>query len=249
MLEKIEIKVPIERVEPTLPRYVVVPSKIIAAWELQRTTEVDIEVNGKPGGRRRLRRWDEARWYVQLPEPVCEELGVDTGRVVTIAVRLAVHDLPGELLLVIAEHPDAQARWDNLTAPEQHNLRVQVDAGQLPKTRWERAARALGVEAPVPEGLVKASKNRARQPLRVVLHPTPETPESLAAWDEALDVVADAIADHIIYKSWKEVMIENGRDPSDRDIVPMNLFAEWEAEYDPQSGKSRKKGQKRRDTL
>lgn len=250
MLEKIEIKVPLQQDDPAAPRYVVVPAAVIAAWNLERTTEVDIDVNDKPGGRRRLRKWDDSRWYIEFPQLVCKDLSLAAGQAVRLGIRLAVHDLPTELLLLMAEHEDARVRWDALPEPEQRSIRSHVRLAQLPKTRWMRAAAELGVDAPVPGELMRESKRRREKPpLRVVLHPAPDNAESRQAWSEVLDLFADACADMILYKAWKEVTLESGGDPANRDLVPHHLFDMWAAEYDPEFGKVRKKGSSRRQKL
>lgn len=239
MLERIDIKVAIQREDPVAPRYVVVPSKVIALWELERTTEVDIEVNGRRGGRRRLRRWEDGRWYIQFPQALCDELALDTGRMVTVSIKLAVHDLPGELVEVLGGAPEARARWDNLAGSEQHKLREHVAGAQTPVTRWERAASALGVNEPVPPHVIAQSKARVRQPLSVEIHAPPDGPESRKALDAALDVAARIMTEIVLYDSWKEVAIAHGIDPSDKSKVPPRVLEMWEAEYE--KGSHRKK--------
>ncbi len=79
----------IQRKDPKLPRFVVIPSTLINDWGVTKNIEVIGELNGVDMGRRPLKYWDEERWFIQIPEPLCKKANVDTGDMVTITMLKA----------------------------------------------------------------------------------------------------------------------------------------------------------------
>lgn len=143
MQPSIRIAAIIERKHPKLPRFVVVPDKAVARWEIKGTTVVEGSLNGAEMGRRTLKPWDDQRWFIELPESLCRKAQVDTGDSVTITLRIAPAGLPEELAQLIANDPMAKARWEKLTSSQQRMLRENVAAAKRPATRQRRAAIAL----------------------------------------------------------------------------------------------------------
>ena len=79
----------IQRKDPKLPRFIVVPSMLVADWGVDQNVTVTGELNGVNLGRRSLKRWDADRWFIQVPEPVCKKANVDTGDMVTVTMQIA----------------------------------------------------------------------------------------------------------------------------------------------------------------
>lgn len=79
----------IERKDPKLPRFVVVPSMLVNDWGVTENVTVTGELNGVDMGRRPLKYWDENRWFIQIPEPLCKKANVDTGSLVTVTMLIA----------------------------------------------------------------------------------------------------------------------------------------------------------------
>ncbi|MBL8187762.1 MAG: DUF1905 domain-containing protein [Acidobacteria bacterium] len=79
----------IQRKDPKLPRFIVVPSMLVADWGVDQNVTVTGELNGVNLGRRSLKRWDAERWFIQLPEPICKKANVDTGDMVTVTMQIA----------------------------------------------------------------------------------------------------------------------------------------------------------------
>lgn len=131
---------------PKLPRFVVVPSECVKPWELPATTTVEGTINGSDLGRRSLKYWDEARWFIELPEPVCRRAGVDTGDRVELGLRLASTELPQELNTLIEENARARIAWQALSAGSQRMLREEILALKQSAIRKRRARRALGLD-------------------------------------------------------------------------------------------------------
>lgn len=79
----------IQRKDPKLPRFVVVPSMLVTDWGVEENVTVIGELNGVDMGRRPLKRWDDERWFIQIPEPLCKKANVDTGDMVTVTMQIA----------------------------------------------------------------------------------------------------------------------------------------------------------------
>lgn len=79
----------IQRKDPKLPRFIVVPSMLVSDWGVTENITVIGELNGVDMGRRSLKYWDEERWFIQIPETLCKKANVDTGDMVTITMLVA----------------------------------------------------------------------------------------------------------------------------------------------------------------
>ena len=147
MADSIQLTAVIARKDPRLPRFVVVPSSAIDAWNLTQTTVVEGTLNGHELGRRSLKKWDAQRWFIELPQPLCERAKVDTGSRVQLSLEIAPDRLPAELEEFLARNPAAKQAWDRLSQGSQRMLRENVAAAKQSATRARRAAAALGVKA------------------------------------------------------------------------------------------------------
>jgi len=143
MPNSIQLTAVIARKDPRLPRFVVVPSSAIEAWRLSQTTVVEGTLNGHELGRRSLKKWDEWRWFIELPQPLCERAKVDTGTCVQLVLHIASDKLPAELEDLLATNPAAKQAWDRLSPGSQRMLRENVAAAKQPSTRAGRAAAVL----------------------------------------------------------------------------------------------------------
>jgi hypothetical protein len=139
----LRLTVIVECKHPRMPRFVVVPSKALASWWIKGTTVVECTLNGVEIGRRTLKRWDDHRWFIDLPESLCRRVRIDTGDSVTLTLRIASTLLPEELARLIANDPVAKGAWEKLTPSQQRMLREHVAAAKQSATRERRAARAL----------------------------------------------------------------------------------------------------------
>jgi hypothetical protein len=135
----------LERKDPRLPRFLVVPTSLLQEWELAGTTVVEATVNEVAVGRRTLKRWDPDRWFVELTQPMCERAGIDTGDRVNLTLELVSDELPSELAMLLSSNRRAQAAWGKLTAAQQRMLREEIFAAKSADTRRRRAERGLGL--------------------------------------------------------------------------------------------------------
>jgi hypothetical protein len=143
MADSIQVTTVIARKDPRLPRFVVVPNSAIHAWKLSQTTVVEGSLNGHELGRRSLKKWDERRWFIELPQPLCERAKVDTGSRVQLVLEIASDRLPAELEDLLKTNPAAKQAWDRLSPGSQRMLRENVAAAKQPATRVRRAAAVL----------------------------------------------------------------------------------------------------------
>lgn len=141
----VDLSCQIERKDHRLPRFAVVPARLLEGWRLECTTVVEVTLNGAVIGRRSLKRWDDGRWFVELTQQMCERLGVDTGDRVDLSLRVASDALPDELAALLAESRRAQAVWAKLTPAQQRMLREEILAARSAATRRRRAERGLGM--------------------------------------------------------------------------------------------------------
>jgi len=146
MADSIQLTAVIARKDPRLPRFVVVPSSVIDAWSLSQTAVVEGTLNGHELGRRSLKKWDEQRWFIELPQPLCERVKVDTESRIQLVIQIASDDLPAELENLLATNPAAKHAWKRLSQGSQRMLRENVGAAKQSATRARRAAKGLGIK-------------------------------------------------------------------------------------------------------
>ncbi|MBD3173824.1 MAG: hypothetical protein GF320_01480 [Armatimonadia bacterium] len=139
----IEVNTRVERKQPDLPRYAIIPANALQPWDLSGTTVVEVALNGMPVNRRSLKRWDEERWFVSITAKDCDRIGADTGDEVHITLTVASTDLPAELEGLIRNQPRARTAWQRMTPSQQRMLRENVGMAKEPETRDRRARRAL----------------------------------------------------------------------------------------------------------
>ena len=129
---------------PQLPRFAIVPAAALASWKLRKTTTVvECAVNGIPTGRRTVKYWDERRWFLQIPQTLCRELGIDVGDAIGLELRRTSTALPAELARLLAKSPSARSAWSRRTPAQQRMLAEEIRAAKQPATRSRRAARQL----------------------------------------------------------------------------------------------------------
>jgi len=146
--EPVDLTVTIERKHRRLPRYIVVPVETLARWNPTQTLTIEGTMNGHSLGRRSLKKWDDSRWFIDLPEPICKRAGVDVGDHVFLHFKIASEELPQELSTLIAHNHKAQRVWQSFTAGAKRMIRENIAAAKLATTRERRAVRALGLAAP-----------------------------------------------------------------------------------------------------
>lgn len=148
--QTIRLTTVVERHHPRTPRYVIIPSALVATWNLEGTTVVTGTIDGVPIDRRSLKSWDDERWFMDLPERLCRVVGCDTGDRVTLALSIASSELPQELAAVLARSAQARRNWERLTPSRRRMIREHVLEARQSATRMRRARRALGLDGGLP---------------------------------------------------------------------------------------------------
>ncbi len=140
MTDTLSVTVPIERKQPDIPRYVVIPTVLIEPWDLLGTTVIEGTLNGVSIGRRTIKHWDDKRWFIEIPESLCRQAKVDTGDTISLEIRRASTELPEELSALLADNVAAKAMWDRLSKSRQRMFSEHVGSAKNPQTRIRRAA-------------------------------------------------------------------------------------------------------------
>ncbi len=142
----VSVRAVVARHDDSMPRYLAIPERAIRGWRLSSTTMVEGTINGIDIARRSLKRWDSERWFMDLPERLCQTVGIETGDQVEVVIQVAPTELPAELEETLAESSDARSCWEAMSASQQRMVREHVMAGKRPETRLRRARRAVGIE-------------------------------------------------------------------------------------------------------
>lgn len=133
----------IQRKADSLPRYVEIPAALVAPWGLTGTTVVEGEMNGRPMGRRGLKRWDDERWFFDLPDRLCRAAGADVGDHVILRLWRTDESLPEELARLIRDDRRFKRAWDAMSESRRRMLREHVLDAKRSETRERRARKAL----------------------------------------------------------------------------------------------------------
>jgi Bacteriocin-protection, YdeI or OmpD-Associated/Domain of unknown function (DUF1905) len=143
----LDLTATVERKQPRLPRFVVIPARTVASWKITDTTTIEGTINGSDLGRRSIKKWDTDRWFVDLPERICRRASVEVGDQVHLNLRIASEALPEELVHVLAASPKAHKAWDHLNRSARRMIREYVASAKLHNTRLRRASLSLGLKA------------------------------------------------------------------------------------------------------
>jgi len=142
--KQIEVVSTVIRHNPQFAPLVTIPIDGIAPWKLLETTVVEGTINGIDFGRRSLKRWDDRQcWWIDLPEPLCKKVGLETGDEVKLLFRIASEELPEELKQLLQQNSAANDRWERLTKAQQRMLREDIFAAKTSATRTRRAEKIL----------------------------------------------------------------------------------------------------------
>lgn len=139
----ISFEAALERKQPGLPVYIVVPADHAQALGLRATAVVEGEVNGHDIGRRSIKRWENIErspWFVEFTTPFCRKAGVAVGDPLSVSLRLASSALPEELERLLAHSPRLKAVWNSLSEYARRSSAEHVRAGKSAATRSRRAA-------------------------------------------------------------------------------------------------------------
>jgi hypothetical protein len=163
---RLTTEVVIERKQAEMAGFVAMQARQLASWRLTATTTVEGTLDGVAIGRRSLRRRDRQSWFIELPGPLFEAIGRESGDRATLVIGVASTDLPAELQRLIDSVPEARARWEARTVAQKRMLREEVLAARTTATRERRARLAL---LPAPRARSPRVAGLGAEPRRVVV--------------------------------------------------------------------------------
>src|SRR5688572_5099654 len=113
-----KIKTKLQRKDPGLPVYVVVPGKFVKPWELSGTTIIEGTANGFPFGRRTIKAWGKGTddWFVEFIAPFCKTAGLNVGDDIVVELQRADTSTPEELQSLLTNSKKLASLW--LALPE-----------------------------------------------------------------------------------------------------------------------------------
>lgn len=144
MSEKPEVQLStrLQRKDPGLPVYVVIPSRHVQPWGLTGTTVIEGTANGFPFGRRTIKAWGKGSddWFVELTAPFCKTAHLNVGDRVVLELQLADASTPSELESILSKSKRLEAAWLALTDRERRDAGEYIRAAKARATRERRAA-------------------------------------------------------------------------------------------------------------
>ena len=138
--EQISFDGMIERIAPEVPRFIVYAGE---AWDETKTFTVDVSLNGVSIGLRNLIPWEGRGWHFGLSQPMCRQVGADTGDRVHVEMRRVRDTRPEELQELLESDPKAEKAWDALSAARQRDFILFIAGAKKSETRMRRARRLL----------------------------------------------------------------------------------------------------------
>ncbi|MDX1493919.1 MAG: YdeI/OmpD-associated family protein [Longimicrobiales bacterium] len=142
----IRVRAEVERKDPTLPPFIVIPEELLTSWDLTGTTVVEVTLEGTELGRRTLKPWPaRAGWFFDLTQAHAKKASVAVGDQVLVELSPAATGPPDELAEVLESHADARRRWEELTGAQRRMLAEHVRSAKRASTRSRRARRGLGL--------------------------------------------------------------------------------------------------------
>lgn len=138
----IDLQVVLQRKDPRLPVYIVIPHASVAPWELAGTTVVEGSVNGHEWGRRNIKRWDASArsdWFLELTAPFCKAASIGVGDRLDVSLQLASTDMPAELASLLDQEPALRTAWEQQSAYTRRTSQEHVLQAKSAATRERRA--------------------------------------------------------------------------------------------------------------
>lgn len=137
-----KIKTKLQRKDPGLPVYVVVPGKFVKPWELSGTTIIEGTANGFPFGRRTIKAWGKGTddWFVEFTAPFCKTAGLNVGDDIVLELQLADTSTPEELQSLLTNSKKLSSLWLALPKRDRRDAGEYIRAGKALATREKRAS-------------------------------------------------------------------------------------------------------------
>lgn len=128
----------VERHHPNLPRFIVLAIDPIRQWGVNGTFVAQAEFNGKSIGRRSVKPWGDGRWFMDVTQKHCEDLGLDTGAAVHVTLHFIADPTPDDLAAIFAANARLEANWGRFSESRRRQLSEWVQDAKQPAMRQRR---------------------------------------------------------------------------------------------------------------
>jgi hypothetical protein len=131
----------LQRKDPSLPVYVVIPGRHVQRWGLTGTTVIEGKANGVPFGRRTIKAWGKGTddWFVEFTAPFCKAASLSVGDRIALELQIADVSAPPELGRILSKKRNVAAAWLALSERERRDAGEHIRAAKAPATRERRA--------------------------------------------------------------------------------------------------------------
>lgn len=138
---EVELSAQLQRKDPRLAVYVVIPGRYVQHWNLSGTTIIEGAANGFPFGRRTFKAWGKGTddWFVEFTSPFCKAAGLGVGDPVSLNIRRADTSTPQELQAIFSKSGGLEVAWLALSERERRDAGEHIRAAKTQATRERRA--------------------------------------------------------------------------------------------------------------
>jgi len=139
---EVRLSTQLQRKDPRLPVYVVIPGRHVQAWRLTGTTVIEGTANGHPFGRRTIKAWGKGTddWFVEFTAPFCKTARLNVAGRVVLELRLADSSAPKELESLLSKSKGLAAAWLAVSERWRRDAGEHIRAAEAQATRERRAA-------------------------------------------------------------------------------------------------------------
>jgi hypothetical protein len=137
----VRISARLQRKDPSLPVYVVIPGRHVQPWRLTGTKVIEGTANGVPFGRRTIKAWGKGAddWFVEFTAPFCKTASLSVGDRIALELRIADASTPPELDKILSKNKNMTAAWLALSERERRDAGEHIRAAKAQATRERRA--------------------------------------------------------------------------------------------------------------
>jgi len=137
-----KLSIPLQRKDPRLPVYVVIPNRHVQSWNLYGTTVIEGTANGFPIGRRTIKAWGKGTddWFVEFTASFCKTANLHVGDIVSLDVEVADMSVPQELQDILLKSKCLEITWQALSESDRRVACEHIRAAKTQATRERRAA-------------------------------------------------------------------------------------------------------------
>ena len=149
MAKPLRFKAEIKRHQPQLPRFILVPAMVAAAFGESATFGASVRFGAGQAERKSIKPWGDGRWFMDVPAKLCETLGVDTGATIMVEVAPVAEAMPKALSDAIAA-AGVERAWLALTPAQRRMTAENIYAAKRVETVNNRVAAVVAALRALP---------------------------------------------------------------------------------------------------